>query len=485
MRSNSSYKKTVDSKRGNTREACVSDDNHVSSAELATKRTAISMAVLILTGLLANNSLMAEPTGGVVVPNSGTATITNSVISGQHVTNINQTTDSVSIKWQSFNIGTNETVKFSQPSPNAVAINTILGLEGTQILGKLTANGKVWLINPNGVFFGPESQVNVGGLLATTLNTLNSNAGSQKFQGDSLATVENQGTILATGGYVVLMGHTAKNLGTGTIKADGGTAALAAGSDISLQFQNNPRISIVVNANQLGALASNGGLVQANGGQVMLNAGATNSILSAAVNNSGTLLAKSTVSQKGKITLSANGTNSKLELLAGSKLDASAQGNAQGGDIETLASIIQVDSSAQVDTTSDTGAWGNWSIIQNNQNQTGSEANISSIFMGNALGDSLNSSNITLVTKKDIAVDMPLTWGAATKLTLSAGNNIYIKKSITANNSLGSLALKYGQGSRNGSFSTGKADYSINAKVNLMEGENFSTVLGSTGSIKK
>ena len=78
--------------------------------------------------------------------------------------------------------------------------------------------------------------------------------GLLRRQGNSKAAVENQGSIVSNNGSVILLGHAVKN--SGTIKADGGTAALAAGSDITLQFQNNNRISVVVSQNQLNALAS-------------------------------------------------------------------------------------------------------------------------------------------------------------------------------------------------------------------------------------
>ena len=263
MRDNSSYKKSIQAKPMALRSIRAGDVLAVSSSEFTLKQSAIHMAVLLLTGCLANNSALAEPTGGVV--KSGTAQIDKTGSAGQSTTNINQTTPSLSLEWQSFNLGKTETVNFMQPTTNSVAINRILSASGTDIQGKINANGKVWLINPNGVFFGKDAQVNVGGLVATTLDNLSNTTDSQNFQGDSKATVENLGNIVTTsGGSVLLVGHAVKN--SGTIKADGGTAALAAGSDITLQFQNNNRISVVVNQNQLNALATNKGVMQANGG---------------------------------------------------------------------------------------------------------------------------------------------------------------------------------------------------------------------------
>ena len=101
----------------------------------------------------------AEPSGGVV--SSGTGQITHS----GNVTTIDQTSQNLSINWQTFNTSHQETVNFVQPSASAIAVNRIADTNGTQFFGQLNANGQVYLINPNGIVFGPGAQVNVGGLV--------------------------------------------------------------------------------------------------------------------------------------------------------------------------------------------------------------------------------------------------------------------------------------------------------------------------------
>jgi len=121
-----------------------------------------------------------QPVGGQVV--SGVASIAQS----GEITTIRQSSQDLVLNWQSFNIGAQETVDFLQPSAAAIAVNRILGTNGTQILGHLDANGQVWLINPNGVLFEQGAQVNVGGLVASVLGvsdlSLSSNA--IRFNGD-------------------------------------------------------------------------------------------------------------------------------------------------------------------------------------------------------------------------------------------------------------------------------------------------------------
>ncbi len=81
---------------------------------------------------------------------------------------INQTTARTAIDWQQFGVKPGESVQFVQPSASSIALNRVTGADVSRIDGALTANGQVWLSNPNGVLFGAGSQVNVAGLLATT-----------------------------------------------------------------------------------------------------------------------------------------------------------------------------------------------------------------------------------------------------------------------------------------------------------------------------
>src|SRR4051812_25569260 len=110
---------------------------------------------LTLTSLAA----YANPQGGSVV--GGGATINNS---GNTLT-VDQTTNKAIIDWRSFDINQDETTRFQQPSSSSIALNRIQDTKPSQIQGQLTANGNIILVNPNGVFFGPTSQVNVNSLV--------------------------------------------------------------------------------------------------------------------------------------------------------------------------------------------------------------------------------------------------------------------------------------------------------------------------------
>ena len=152
--------------------------------------------------------LWAGPAGEQVV--AGQAAVSRTGTN----TLITQTSDRTAINWQNFNIGTTEAVRFAQPSASSIALNRVLGQNPTEILGSLTANGQIFILNPNGVLFGRGAQVDVGGLVASTLSlgTEDFMAGRYRFTASNFATgvgeIVNYGTILANGGYVALVGPT-------------------------------------------------------------------------------------------------------------------------------------------------------------------------------------------------------------------------------------------------------------------------------------
>src|SRR5882672_8139816 len=169
----------------------------------------------------------AGPEGGTVV--GGAATIQGQ---GGPSVIVNQSTPNAIINWNTFNIGVNESVRFNQPSSSSVALNRVTGgLGPSEIMGTLTANGRVFIINRDGVLFGPGSVVNTAGFLATTSDIKNSDfmAGRYNFNipGRPDASIVNQGRITASsGGFAALVAPGVRN--SGTITATLGTVALGA-----------------------------------------------------------------------------------------------------------------------------------------------------------------------------------------------------------------------------------------------------------------
>ena len=437
---------------------------------------------------------LAEPTGGQVV--KGQAQINQTGASGATTTTIKQSTPQVSINWQSFNVGDRERVNFVQPDASSLAINRILGSQGSSIQGNINANGQVWLINPNGIVFGKNAQVNVGGLVATTLDTANpgSLTGTQRFSGNSTADVTNSGLLSASdGGYVTLLGHRVSN--QGEINAPAGTVALGAGSAVDLQFNNNQLLSVQVYESLLDAMADNGGVIRADAGQVLLKAGAQGSLLRSAVNNTGVIQARTVRKQGGKILL-VSGMKAGVTKIDG-KLDASAPDTGDGGFIETSGHKVQVEDKADISTKSVQGKTGDWLIDPDDFVVAASGGNIT----GADLGRRLVSNNVTIETtnepatidsansgpaingKGDIQINDSVAWSSNTTLSLKAYRNININAPISSSGAYGKLQLLYGQGSSDGVINGVTASYKINAPVSLQSGYTFSTQLGSGGSL--
>ena len=136
--------------------------------------TALALAVSLALG--SASSAWALPTGGVV--SAGSA----GIVEGAGKMTVNQSSPNAAINWQSFSIGQAEAVRFVQPGTSSVALNRVLGADPSSILGSLSANGKVFLVNPNGILFGQGAQVNVAGLIASTLNISDGDFMSGKHQ---------------------------------------------------------------------------------------------------------------------------------------------------------------------------------------------------------------------------------------------------------------------------------------------------------------
>ncbi len=119
---------------------------------------------VVLSCLAIIPSTYAAPQGGNIVGGNG-----NISQSGLNTT-INQNTQNLAIDWNSFNVDVDERVEFVQPNSSSLALNRITGNSGSEIHGRIDANGQVLLVNPNGVFFSPTATVNVGGIIASGLD---------------------------------------------------------------------------------------------------------------------------------------------------------------------------------------------------------------------------------------------------------------------------------------------------------------------------
>jgi filamentous hemagglutinin family protein len=285
-----------------------------------------SNLVLTATALIALSAAPAAggPEGGSVA--AGSATIQGQ---GGPAVTVNQSSGSAVINWNTFNIRANESVRFNQPSSSSVVLNRVTGGQGpSEIMGTLTANGRVFLINRDGILFGPDSVVNTAGFLATTHDIRNADfmAGRYNFNipGRPDASIVNQGRITATsGGFAALVAPGVRN--SGTITATLGTVALASGNSFTLDMYGDKLITLAVGdqiaskvidvatGKPLKSLVSNtkNGTISANGGRVELTAAAARAVVDSVINTRGVIRADSIGHRNGLIVLNAATGGSK------------------------------------------------------------------------------------------------------------------------------------------------------------------------------
>ncbi|MEA3066258.1 MAG: hypothetical protein QOJ27_2719, partial [Sphingomonadales bacterium] len=373
------------------------------------------------------------------LPSGGTVTAGNAAIStGSNSVTVNQSSQNAAINWQSFSIGKDNNVVFVQPNSASVALNRVTGADPSVILGSLSANGKVFLVNPNGILFGKGANVNVGGLVASTLDLSDADfmAGRYTFSGAGGA-VLNQGTITADRGYVALLGAHVSN--EGTIQANLGTVALAAGEAITLDVAGDGLLNVAIDKGAVNALVNNGGLLRADGGQVLMTAQAAGQLLRTAVNNSGIIEARTLENRNGVIKLLGDMESGTMSVAG--VLDASAPDGGDGGFIETSAATVNIADGVRITTAAPRGSTGTWLIDPQDFTISASGGNIS----GDTLSKQLVTNSVVISTlvgpgaalpgDGNINVDDAIEWkasGTATTLTLNAAGDVNINAPITA-----------------------------------------------------
>ncbi|WP_155628036.1 filamentous hemagglutinin N-terminal domain-containing protein [Burkholderia territorii] len=234
--------------------------------------------IVLATSLLAAQQAFAV--GDRVVMDGSGSIVTNGAI-----TTVNQKTDKMVIYWGDMNVAAHETLNFEQPSKTAAVLNRVIGADPTQILGALNASGRVFIVNPNGILIGSQAKVNVGSLVASSLNMSDDDflAGRLNFSGDTHAKVVNEGRIDAKES-VALIGPRVEN--SGSIHSRSGSVALAAADGVSLSFAGNG-LQVKLTRGSLQALVENGGMIVSANGDVMLTAWARDALTRAVVNQTG------------------------------------------------------------------------------------------------------------------------------------------------------------------------------------------------------
>jgi filamentous hemagglutinin family protein len=295
----------------------------------------------------------ANPLGGQVT--AGTATMQGQ---GTNQVTVNQTSQNAIVNWNTFNIGSGETTHINMPNASSIELDRVTGgLGPSQVLGSLYSNGKVFLVNPDGILFGPSAVINTGSFLATTHNIADSDFMAGRFNftipGNPAASVVNQGTITAAkGGFAALVAPGVRN--DGVITAKLGTVALASGNGFTLDPYGDNLIKLqlgdaiasqvidVATGKPLSSLVQNTGTLKANGGQVQLTAVAARRIIDSVINSSGVIEANTVGTRAGKVIFGAATAASKPIGAPTQTVKVSGKISAAGKKQGTKGGLVQI-----------------------------------------------------------------------------------------------------------------------------------------------
>jgi filamentous hemagglutinin family protein len=267
------------------------------------------------------------------VINNALQGVSGIAIAGNSMT-INQNAANAVLHWRSFDIERGAGVTFVQPDSNSVALNRIYQNGASQIMGNLSANGRIYLLNQNGIMFGNGAVVNVAGLIASSLDisslALNADgstnllAAGQRNEaafrlyrdagGNALTSGDvtvGQGASITTrdGGQVFMFAPNVYNYGK--IATPDGQTVLAAGDSVYLasSADNNLRgiwVEVGTGGTVVNGVEANSGVTDKTQlvGQIIAERGNI-TLAGAAVNQLGRLTATTSVNEGGSIRLVA------------------------------------------------------------------------------------------------------------------------------------------------------------------------------------
>lgn len=298
----------------------------------------------------------ALPEGGQVV--GGQASITRN---GPNM-EVNTASTRTAIDWQRFNVGPDNSITFLQPDGRSVTLNRVIGSDPSKIYGAVTSNGQLILVNPNGIWLGPNSRISASALVASagflTDEQAKEFARSGKLDLQLKGVVSNHGRITVhDNGMVALLGAQVEN--HGVIQARKGSVQLATGPRATLDFHGDGLMNIAVqgspgekdsvNADVTGGV-HNSGEIDVGNGVVAMSAERAARHLDSVINLGGKVAADSVSEQGGSIVLgNAAQTNVTGTL--------SARGTS-GGSVKVLGDAVNLVGSARIDASGSQGAGG-------------------------------------------------------------------------------------------------------------------------------
>ena len=250
------------------------------------------------------------------------------------------------IDWEKFSIDHHETVRFLQEGPHASILNRVTGGTESAIYGLLESNGRVYLINPDGLIIGPNARIETTGFIASSLDVLDSdflNGEELLFSGEGKGAVINQGIIRCPSGDVLLIAREVRN--EGEIEASQGLVSMAAGKEVLFKPSGSERIfirpeqSIKADLEHTGSIRALAVELKAGGGPY-----------ASAVKSSGRIDAYGLKEEGGRVYLFADGGSTEVN---GTIIANDERGF--GGRIQVLGEEVFIKENALLDVSGDFG----------------------------------------------------------------------------------------------------------------------------------
>lgn len=305
---------------------------------------AAGFAMFAANPALAQVASDALPTGESVA--NGSATFDRST---ENNLTVNQGSDRVVIDWATFDVGENATTEFVQPGSNSLAVNRIHDADASQILGTLKANGQVMLLNSNGVFFGANARIDVGGIVASTgalTNAADVMAGADPVLsnfGDA-SVVNNASITVADAGLAAFVAPSVVNNGVITAKTGRiGFAGASGDLAVTVDLYGDGLFEMTAGTESGSVSVDHQGAVYAEGGSVVMTAATAKNIVDGVINTDGIVDVQSVSMEGGKIVLSA-GDNG--DVTATGTMDASGT---EGGFVDVYGQNIDVNAEIHAD----------------------------------------------------------------------------------------------------------------------------------------
>ena len=306
-------------------------------------------------------------------------------------TNINQITDRYVGNSDNLDINTGQTVTIGQNNTTSmfVARSTRAGSDPTKILGTLntrlkdtngnftdSTGGQVMVLDRNGVLFGEESRLDVGGIIASTGTITNTDLTNDddrfEFSDFGDGKIENRGQIsVKNAGLAAFVSPEIVN--SGTIEAEMGTVAMGSGDRVTLDFNGDKLMEISVAGETSRALIENTGMMNVDGGRIMIEARAASDIVNNVINMDGIVSANTARMENGEIVLG------NIDIDGGDNGITRVSGTMQAnGDVDSAGTIsingsrVRTDGTSQIEAKSQGAAGGRINVTVKRANINGS-----------------------------------------------------------------------------------------------------------------